>query len=1044
MNTVIICENALDPLTWETIEVDDLCKFLSKRFNKWPETAKIFHHQVAQNCDVTPYDDPSIEKLQSLTGTFYVVIYPEGIETILIIVAIGIAALAVGLSFLLRPHASTPNIPNQQESSPNNQLAARENKERVNGRIPDIEGRVWSTPDLIAVPYKIFVAGVEQEYAYYCIGRGSYTIGLIRDDLTPLAQVTGASVEVYGPFTSPNGGTVQLRLGAAIATPVLNVKASTSVNGQTLLAANLAGTGFIGPFLVGDATTTDIWFNFVAEAGAYQVDGTTGVQTAVTVSLQVGITPVDASGTATGAEVLTSANLVGSATRKDQIGVTLKVHLGTPGMSSVRAHRTSNTTISANISVSDETKWRDCYAVAPVSQTDFGDITTVQTLTLPTQQALALKARKLNILVTRNIPIGTLAGGVVTFSAPGPTDNAADIICAIAQDEKIGNRSAAEIDFVGIYTAINANIAYFGTDLCSKFDFTFDDAKVSFEESIADIAAAVGCVAYRRGSLLTLSFEKLTANSTILFNHRNKVPNSETRTVTFGFNGDIDGLDFTYNEPNDPLSPNQDTPKTLSFPLNVYHMHCTGGTSGIKFLYDAGVGLNGVAYVIQLKITITGVAPITVDDGYAHTQIVAPGTTVFINFNLIGDGATHVVLRFSGNVGDEFNFNGSNPFIAKVSDLINLIASDQQDFVGANWSAFSGATVVVTPVAPTSVNPKQITAVGIRNNVQAYIIASRLYNKILYQNTVVEFQSLEEAALLVLNDRILVADNTRSDTQDGEVIAQVGLLLTLSQPVTFIGGRTYTIFLQHYDETIESISITQPDATKPTQVLLAGAPSIPLVIDRNVSAALTTYMVVDNTPQRANAFLLSEKTPQSAKTYDVKAVNYDDRYYSNDGDFVKGFVGANGPEGTGSAAIAAGGTYRPTIVNDLNIDSLSSGLTVSAGTVHGFFTAAIPPSHVPPYSDGSPADIENGDVIWNGFAPVRFTTNVTLHVVVSAIVGTVISLSLNGVAVVLAGAATYTIVIPAGTYISTCAVEAQVNSPSGGSGHITITDIFIS
>src|ERR1051326_6374501 len=763
MNKVTLCENALEPSTWITQDVDDVCAVLKEHFITWPETAKIYLNQVSETNDVTPHDPASVEQLQKLSGHFYVVVYPQGIETILIIVAIAVAAAAVGLSFLLRPHATTPNLPaNQQTQSPNNELSDRQNTQRSGQRIPDIYGKVWSTPDLIQVPYRVFNgSGQETEYSYMCIGRGSYTIDQVREDQTPVSQITGMSVEVYGPFTSPNSGSPVLRIGAAIGEPVRYVKASTSVNGQTLIAPNLTGAGFIGPFLVGDATTTDIWFNFTAESGSYSINGTNGVQSAVSTTIEVGITPVDASGAPTGLETFTTVTLTGSATLKDRVGVTLKVHLAAAGMVLVRAHRTSNTNISANISVSDEVKWRDCYAVAPVVQSDFGNITTVQTLTLPKPSALAIQARKLNLLVTRNIPIGTLAGGVVTFGAPGPTRSAADIICAIAHDQRIGNRPAAEIDFVGIYTAINAVAAYFGTTLCTEFCFTFDDAKVSFEESVADIAAAVFCVAYRRGSVLSLSFEKQTKNSVLLFNHRNKIPKSETRTVTFGTQDDLDSIALTYTEPNDPLSPNQDIAKTLTFPVNRYHINSTGGSGGVKYAWVGGISVNGQAYNLQLSLKVTGLAGINVQDNFGHSVFIASGSQQTVTLAFVGDGVTSIALVFNANnVGDQLNMDVWNPYIAKTSDNINLIPPADLDFAGGGWVANAGAFVVVTPVDSPAINPKQITAVGIRNNVQAYLLGSRLYNKLLNQNTVTQFQGTEEASVLIQYNRILVADNT--------------------------------------------------------------------------------------------------------------------------------------------------------------------------------------------------------------------------------------------------------------------------------------------
>lgn len=900
MNRLTICENALDPATWETYETEDIRAFLKNHFGTWPKNARIYIDHVSQASDVTPFDDATVERLGKLKGHFFVLVMPEGIETIFIIISIVVAAVAVGLAFLLRPHAS-PNLKNQQQSSPNNELSARSNRERPNERIPDIYGRLWATPDLLAVPYKTFSAGVELEVAFMCIGKGAYTIEQLRDDLTPIDQIQGLQVEVYGPFQSPNmvSPVVQFRQGALIGGPIRAAKPVNSVNGQTLIAPNLPGGGnWVGPFLVGDATTIEILCNFVCQGGAYQIASATGVQSALTVNIEVEATPVDAAGNATGAPVSYLGTITGSAAVKDMVGLTVDVFPLT-GMYSIRARRTNNTVISPNFSVSDEAQWREAFSIAVPNVANFGNVTTIYTVSRPTPSALALKQRKLQALVTRNIPVGVLAAGAVTFPTTGPTVNAADIATALSIDPRIGNRTLAEIDLPGLYQAIADVQTYFGTDLCTRFCFTFDDAKVSFEESIADVATAVFCNAFRRGNILSFFFEKLTNSSHVLFNHRNKIPKSETRTVTFGTPNDLDGVEFTYTEPNDLNTPNQDVQKTIYFPSNQ-----------------------------------------------------------------------------------------------------------------------------------SAVNPQRITAVGIRNNIQAFTIAARLYNKIFHQNTVTQFDATEEAALCVKDERILVADNTRPDTQDGDVLDQNALLLTLSQPIKFVGGRTYTIFLQHYDATVESIGITAGPA--PNQVILAGAPTLPCVIDPR-KYARTTYMIVDNTPQRASAFLLNEKSAQTGKTYQLKASNYDDHFYDNDQDFALAHITFNGEEGEGSAAIAAGATYRPKLYNDLG-NFITAGITASAGDVAGHHAAP-----------------DDGHVIWKGFAPVKITSIRTLTITYSSIVGSgtkKVTVVLNGTVVYSAAGnhagGTFTVAIPANTYLSRSTVEVYTSGGAGSDAIVMhVTDITI-
>lgn len=857
-NTVTICANTFEPSTWQTFEeVEDVREFIVDHFGIWPDTAHIYLDHVANNADITPYDDAGIDRLGRVQGHFFVVVYPEGIELILLVVALVIAAVAIGLTFLFRP-----SLKHQPEQSPNNQLADRQNKARPNERIPDIFGQVWATFDLLALPYRTFVNNDEIEHCYMCIGRGEYDIAQIRDDITPLDQIAGTSAEVYGPYTSPNSGSPILTIGTPIADPIINVQSVGFVNGQVLSPPNLntviggghvrfkspniiendgafdftqnftvgdtVGVGGLatnddlavdpgavqpsvhlngtyaaltvtatqitlnnpssinanwtalaafagavstyaniniianadfqaGPFVLLNPAMTQVICNFVALNGSFLIDKD-GNQHDWDVVIQVGTTKCDGTGTPIGAETFYTATIHGVRTDRKPKAVTLKITLpvgyAADGGIRIRAKRTSNTDTEPGRTVSDQTQWRDCYMISPVSLLHFGNVTTIQTLTRPTPAALAIKDRKLNGLVTRKVP--ALVSGV--FTGLVASKNAADILCAMALDPFIGNRTLAELDVTGIYAiagpggtiqtyfAVLANLA-----APTEFCYTFDDSKLSFEESVVNLATSIFCVAYRRGSVLTLSFERQTNNSTLLFNHRNKVPRSETRTVSFGTLNDNDGITLDYIEPNAPNYPNLDTTATLYFP------------------------------------------------------------------------------------------------------------TDQ-----------------------SAINPKKVTTIGIRNVQQATLLGWRLFKKLVAQNTTVQFQGTEEAALLVLQDRILVADNTRSDTQDGDVTDQSVLLLTLSQDVTFDARFNYTIFLQHPDGTVESIPITAGPNTN--QVLLSFAPTLPCVIDP-AKYARTTYMVVNDAPVRQNAFLLSEKTPKNDKIYEIKAVNYDDDYYIRDNEF---------------------------------------------------------------------------------------------------------------------------------------------------------------
>jgi hypothetical protein len=920
----------------------------------FPDTGRIYHEQVSQDNDVTPSDEATVERLQELDGTLYVVIYPG--DPITIIIAVVAVAAVAAAAFLLAPKIPSVTTRNTQTESPNNALADRQNSPRPNGRIPDIYGTVRSTPDMLAVSYKIFDAHEEVEYAYMAVGVGEYDIPAteVKDDTTPVSSLAGVSVEIFAPHTSPNSGhDPQLRIGAAIGEPLRRAVRMSAVNGQVLrppnadsfaasnnvrfvypdeiqldaaaahdfstyfaagdsltvsnashtstvsgsgvnvtysirftdsggveletdntslfsvgdtvtvsgayftyngganavnldgtyviqgkttsaltlqspgsvntdwnlLAANftngdtpyksctlvvpsgqvtvdLSGTytilsvssdiitladpsssnadwntlggfsgdqtGFIspllqtsgdkwiGPFVLDASELNAIYANFVALNGLYKDDGTNQIQ--FNVSVEIEATPINSAGAAIGTPEVFTGVIVGSTTSRTTRALTIKAYPTFTGRCSVRARRVTNADLSFAGTVVDEVKWRDMYSMSPVNETNFGDVTTVHSVTYATSGALAVKDRKLNMLVTRKIPT-RVSGNVFTTNLTA-TNRIDEIIAHVCLAPHIGNRSVDELDLDNIYNTVSAIETYFGTSKAVEFNYTFDSDNLSFEETLATVAAVIFCTAYRRGNVINIKFDGSDPNSVLLFNHRNKLPGSETRTIRFGNQNDNDGVEYEYVDPED----------------------------------DAVV-------------------------------------TYYL------------------------------------------------------------------PLDQSAVNPKRVESLGVRGKLQAHFHANRVWNKIRYQNVATEFEATQEADILVVSDRVLVADNTRPDTQDGEIVSQDGLSLTTSQDVVFDAGKSYNMFIQHVDGTTESIAVTA-GATLRT-VTLAQAPRAALSLDAaNYARAL--YYVVDDVSTREQAFTITEKEPQAGFTSLVRAVNYDERYYSNDTDYTDGVVNVDG------------------------------------------------------------------------------------------------------------------------------------------------------
>ncbi|MCS3505022.1 host specificity factor TipJ family phage tail protein [Achromobacter sp. JUb104] len=334
-----------------------------------------------------------------------------------------------------------------------------------------------------------------------------------------------------------------------------------SYGGQSsVLNPTITTTGerWIGWFIVESVRPiTRIISNVIALNGLYKDNGRQQYRREVTYRIEA--QRVDAAGTPYGDVLAFERTILGSAVTRSVRADTLDAQL--TGAASARwrfrARRLTNSDTDFEGSVVDEIKWRDLYACSSVEQAHFGDVTTVQSVTLATDGALAVKERKLNLLVTRKLP-QRISGSTFTTELY-PTTNVAEIISAVCLDPLIGNRPPAEVDFDNIYATAQDIRDYFGVDV-ARFDYTIDSDNLSFEETLSMIAEAVYCRAYRRGSVIRLFFERATEDSTVLFCHRNKLPGSEQRTE--GSDDEYDGVEFQW------IDPANDAPVTIYLPAD--------------------------------------------------------------------------------------------------------------------------------------------------------------------------------------------------------------------------------------------------------------------------------------------------------------------------------------------------------------------------------------------------------------------------------------------------------------------------------------------
>jgi len=831
MTTIRLFEHPLAAVAPQVFEVDSLALWLLRHFGDVPTVkVQVFAGQPSAETEITDNvpaliagDAPEYTVLQSPGG-----FDPLSWYAIALYIAVG---TVVAVSLMPKPEMPNSAV-NRSQQSPNNALGARENKVRMLERVEDIYGTVKSIPSLMMPTYNIYINHQQYEVGYYCVGRGYCDVASLKDGDTLLADIAGASAEVYHPFTSPNSGTPVVTIGDAIPDGIITASRSIEVDGITLKAANQVNPpgslsytfGKVGSYnriiqaggakpnfnglgwAPGDSLTvanaavatwangtwtiqaigdgwvdltatawtttptvdtadvyspdhdyvpawvtlpdldrTEVWFNITAPQGIWQDIGGGKIQHAV-LFMWVVETLNPTTLVPTGTMYSGFAQLDGATS--DQRAMTLKI-VGATGPLRARLFRFGDYDYTFGGSMSDEIKWTDLYSISPVTKTHFGNKTTIQTITRATARATAVKTRQLNCLASRLLPTYNGSGWSATLDATGlktsgtlnATSKLVDILAAVTQDPKIGNRALTDLDMAQVWAVQQALDAW--SAQAGQFNYTFDTDNTSFEETLIMISNTGFCIAYRQNGKIRLAFDKAQTASTALFTHRNKKPRSETITRKFASDSDYDGVEFVYMDPDSEQS------ETIRLPL----------------------------------------------DGSATKY-------------------------------------------------------------------------------------KKFEIAGIRSFTQAWYRASREYAKLLGQRITLETTTTLDGRSLLPNSRIDVVDNTRFKSFDGEVVGQSGLTLTLSQDVAFTPATAHSIILMKRDGSLQSIACTAGLAAN--QVILGTAPAESIVTTYGQAGIRTIFSFAADSARAAQAWLVQEVDLTDGQYCTVRAINYSADYYAGD------------------------------------------------------------------------------------------------------------------------------------------------------------------
>lgn len=912
-------------------DVEDVIEYIFQQFTVWPENARIYHNHMADSCDVTPSNprkiNEQIEHLQSLEGTFYIVIKGAVIWWLPYLYYAIVAATA---AYSLYTVLTMPKPQAQQAGSANNELAQRSNQARMNARIPDIYGRVRAYPDLIAQTYTIYEDDIEIEECLMCIGRGCYQILDMRDGDTDIANIAGTSVSVYDPFTSIVGTPIY-QVGESFTELPKFVRNSASINGQTLELPNNAVL-----------ESSNVWFqspNLIKGAG---LDFT---------QYFVANDRVALSGAVYGVQ---DVNLSGSIMVNEDKIVIIESSTNIDNPNLFKGLQLTGALVEISTNTRDLSGQ---YVVSGVTKTVItGGFHYEITLSNPesvnanwdyvnasyTITAGAVLNRNTNsITLDDTYTINSVTADTIALVNPSAINSEWDKLLTLPDQSTQGQEVLVRFDAVS-----NKYVGWFNFDMPEAtqavFNFFFpnglfyQDSKGGvWEEKITVIIElqAIDINGDPVGSITTIN-QEIKANNKSQFGKTIYIdlPTagsfrfrlSRTTATQAGKTQDTCKIKSVYGMADSDISDYGNVTVVRSrtvatdgaLSIKERKLNClvnrklpVDGTGPLQVTRSAGQALINLAldqYIGRRTSAEVDIAQINAEIAKVNAYF---GSDLMAEFNYTIDDDNLSFEEIAGMVASAafcepyrfgsltrlkfeqpqenavllFNHRNKVPLTEKRSYTFGV----QKDYDGVELeytSDVDDARIKYTiPEDITPKNPLKITTTGIRNEAQAKVRAWRELNKLQYKYVSCEAEVLDESELLIRNDRVLIADNTVVSTQDGEIEAVDGLIVQTSQPCTFDVGSDYFIHVQISNATVDVVPCTA--GVDKYHIVLSRPPVQPLVVadDRYVK---TLYTLVRADQTEAQAFMLEELTPQTQMTNTLKASNYDARFYERDHDFI--------------------------------------------------------------------------------------------------------------------------------------------------------------
>lgn len=821
-------------------------------------------------------DKAAIKAFCGLKGRVYAQVVPMGLDPVSWII-IGVSvAVSLAATFLLAP--KMPDAGSQsQPPSPNNALAARSNKQRLGGRIPDIFGEVWSVPDLIAPTYSIYDNNKEVEFSYMCVGRGRHEVKQALDDTTPINQVFGSSVLVYDPDKTLNDEPAfvfgeQFRPNEAEFARFA-AKRYTSVNGQVLTAPDAYLKGSSLTFRNPNIIETDDNISFLDKYKVGEkllIEGATDLKSGnnITVGADDDVTPVTYS--------LNGQYIIEKVTEK-QITLNNPSSVNTDWQKLTGNVDFTVKTDAVTMSTEPTPLWQG-YFYTDLKDHDGAYVN----ITAPALYQMGRNGDwvglrlygeiESEIVDNSNNPIpGTLHTQTFTIQSPESDrygwgdEGGYDENTRFTKDDRVRASAAVTVKLDNPNFAKGKRLRF---RIARKSNAASSNVGMAVDEiKLKDFYGYHVMTADDMPKGVTTVYTKTLATEGALSIKERKLRLLVERYVT-----DYATKELKLSKRADDI---------------IYH---TATDPKIGNLTDEQIDFEQIKNEIDILVDYFGSEKFaefcyTFDDNNLSSEEIIQtfARAVFSNAKRYGN---KLMLDFEREVPASvavFNSHNILPESYAASESFGVI--NEYDGAKVEYAdPVDDAQVTKFYPGDAVANPHTEKLIGVRNELQATAHMMRLYNKDRFTYKSCEITAGDESNIVTRTNRITVASQTAVDVQQGSVegVEVIGsdIVLHTSDPVNVTGGSY--LFIQTINNGVESIACSPRDEQS---VTLARLPQGELSI-RNPRGLNAVYQIVGSSDGDKDAYIVTKKDPSEGMTNKLTCTNYSSKFYRNDKDYL--------------------------------------------------------------------------------------------------------------------------------------------------------------